>query len=171
MSKTSGLFRLGRDAELRYLNDGTAVAKVALAFNHGMKDQEGNRKTQWIDASLFGARAETLAPMLLKGSQHVFHLADCHVETYQKKEGGEGVSLVGRIEDIELTDRRDVPQQPQRQAAPQQSRQAPPQRQAAPAQRQAQAPAGRGGSGFENMDDDIPFNDPMSSRAFCLACA
>lgn len=157
MSKTSGLFRLGRDAELRYLNDGTAVAKVALAFNHGMKDQEGNRKTQWIDASLFGARAETLAPMLLKGSQHVFHLADCHVETYQKKEGGEGVSLVGRIDDIELTDRRDVPQQPQRQAAPQQNRHQPPQRQAPQPQRQPayQAPA----SGFDNLDDgsDIPF--------------
>jgi hypothetical protein len=24
--------------------------------------------------------------------------------------------------------------------------------------------------GFEDMDDDIPFNDPMKSRAFCLSC-
>jgi hypothetical protein len=37
----------------------------------------------------------------------------------------------------------------------------------------AQAPAARpsagGGPGFEDMDDDIPFSDPLKSRAFCLA--
>lgn len=44
--------------------------------------------------------------------------------------------------------------------------------QQAPAPRQApqrQAPANRAPSGFEDMDDDIPFNDPLKSRAFALS--
>lgn len=159
--KSSGLFRIGRDAEIRYLPDNTAVANVSLAFTHGKKDQEGNRQTQWIDAAMFGQRAETLAPMLLKGSQHVFHLSDCHIETFEGK-NGTGHKMSARIDDVELTDRRDAPQgqQQARQAAPQQRQApAPQQRQQAP---QRQAPqrqaAGAAGSGFDDFaDEEIPF--------------
>ena len=157
--KSSGLFRIGRDAEIRYLPDGKAVCNVSLAFNYGKKGQDNSRPTQWIDAAIFGQRAETLGPMLLKGAQHVFHLSDLHIETFTGK-NGEGTKLAGIVDDVELTDRRDgqqapqqgYQQQPQRQAAPQQQRppqSAPPQRQA-PA-RQA-APAG-----FMDDDLDIPF--------------
>lgn len=175
--KSSGLFRIGRDAEVRFLPDGTAVCNVSLAFNYGKKGQDGNRPSQWIDASIFGQRAETLAPMLLKGSQHVFHLSDAHIETYRKTDGSEGFKLAARVDDVELTDRRDGPapqqrqapqqgyqQQPQRQAAPQ--RQQPPQRQAPP---QRQDASRHGGGGFEDMDDDIPFANPLRGSARCLA--
>lgn len=33
----------------------------------------------------------------------------------------------------------------------------------------APAPRQAGGSGFDDMDDDVPFMDPLKSRAFCLA--
>ena len=169
--KSSGLFRIGRDAETRFLPDGTAVCNVSLAFNYGKKGQDGNRPSQWIDASIFGQRAETLGPMLTKGSQHVFHLSDAHIETYRKADGSEGFKMAARVDDVELTDRRDAPggqqpqrqaaqQQPQRQAAPQQQRQQPPQRQTAPRQ---------GGGGFEDMDDDIPFANALRGSARCLA--
>lgn len=156
--KSSGLFRIGRDAEIRYLPDGTAVCNVSLAFNYGKKGQDGNRPTQWIDASIFGQRAETLGPMLLKGAQHVFHLSDLHIETFTGK-NGEGTKLAGRVDDVELTDRRDGQQQaPQQQAPRQASPQQRPQ-QAAPAPRQAppQRQAPQAASGFGDMDDDIPF--------------
>lgn len=149
--KSSGLFRIGRDCELRFLPNGDAVTNVSLAFNHGKQDQDGKRPTQWIEGVLFGKRAETLAPMLHKGSQHVFHLSDLHIETYQKNDGSEGVKMAGRIDDVELTDRRDAP-------APQQRQQAPAPRQQAAAQRPAQRQAPRPASGFDDMDDgDIPF--------------
>lgn len=147
--KSSGLFRIGRDCEVRFLPNGDAVTNVSLAFNHGKQDQDGKRPTQWIEGVLFGKRAETLAPMLTKGSQHVFHMSDLHIQTYQKNDGTEGVKLAGRIDDVELTDRRDAPA-PQRQQATQQRPQAPAQR---PAPRQAPRPA----SGFDDMDDDVPF--------------
>lgn len=140
--KSSGLFRIGRDAELRFLPDGTAVANVSLAFNFGKTGADGKRQTQWIDGSLFGKRAEVLTPMLIKGSQHVFHLSDLHVETYQGK-NGEGHKLAGRIEDVELTDRKDgQAQQARPTPTPQPARQT--------------VPRGTAGSGFDDMDD-IPF--------------
>ena len=180
MSKTSGLYRVGRDVEVRYLNDGTAVANVSLAFNYGRKDDQGNKPTQWIEGSMFGQRAEVLGPMLTKGSQHCFFLSDCHIETYQKNDGGEGFKMVGRIDDVSWTDRRDQApqqqaprqQQPQRQAAPQQrpqgGQQQRPQGNQQP-QRQAPPPQRQGNGGFNDMDDDIPFRDPMANRAFCMA--
>ena len=155
--KSSGLFRVGRDAKILYLPDGTAVANVSLAFNFGKTGSDGKRPTQWIDAAIFGKRAEVLAPMLLKGSQHVFHLSDLHIETFTGK-NGEGHKLAGRVDDVELTDRRDGPAP--KQAQPQ--RQTPAPRPQAPPQRQAS-------SGFEDMDDDIPFINPMRGSARCLA--
>ncbi len=140
MAKTSGLFRVGHDAKTHFLADGTAVANVSIAFNFGKPGQDGKRPTQWIDAAIFGKRAEVLAPMLNKGSQHVFHLSDCHIESFTKNDGTQAVT----------------PAQPR--PAPQPApRQAAPQRTAAPA-----------AGGFADMDDDIPFANPMASRAFCL---
>lgn len=143
--KSSGLFRIGRDAELRHLASGVAVCNVSLAYNYGKKGDDNNRPTQWIEAAIFDKRAEALAPMLLKGAQHVFHLSDLHIETYEGK-NGPGTKLVGRVDDVELTDRHDAPQAP-RQAA---QRPAQPARQAPPRQ-------GSAGSGFDDMDDSIPF--------------
>ena len=56
--------------------------------------------------------------------------------------------MAGRIDDVELTDRRDAPA-PERQQAPQQ-------RPAAQRPAPRQAPA-QHGSGFADMDDDVPF--------------
>ena len=147
--KSSGLFRVGRDAETRFLPSGVAVCNVALAYNYGKKGEDGNRPTQWIEAAIFDKRAETLGPMLTKGSQHVFHLSDLHIETYEG-ENGTGTKLVGRVDDVELTDRKGATDAP-RAAAP---RTAQPARPAAQPQRQA---APMPSSGFDDMDGDIPF--------------
>ena len=159
MAKLTGIFRLGRDAEIRTLPSGEAVVNLALAYNYGKKGEDGNRPTQWIDASFWGERAVKIAPYLLKGNQIGAFLSDIHIETYEGRNGA-GHKLAGRVDDIELTDRKDG----QQQAAPAQ-RQAPA---AAPArnsyadargapQPQRQAPPNRNDSGFDDMADDIPF--------------
>ncbi|MGN0728236.1 single-stranded DNA-binding protein [Treponema sp.] len=62
--------RLTRDAELRYLNNGTAVASISIAVNRSKKDGD-----QWIseahffDVSYFGKGAEGIKPYLTKGTQ------------------------------------------------------------------------------------------------------
>ena len=150
--KAIGICRLGREAEMRYLTDGTPVLNLALAVNYGKKGQDGNRPTQWIEAAMFGARAEKISPFMLKGTAHCFTLSDMHIETYTKSDGSQGVKLAARVDDVELGPRQDgaAPQQ-QRQA---QARPAPAPRQAPPP-RQAMPPASS--SGFDDMDDDIPF--------------
>lgn len=141
--KAFGLARLGRDAEIRYTQGGDAVASLSLAFSYGRKGEDGRRPTQWVDGSLWGKRAEALAPYLTKGSLVVVTLEDVHIETYQGK-NGEGHKLAGRVIDLELAgggERQEAPA-PQR-AAPQRTQPAP--RQAAPAM------------AFDDMADDVPF--------------
>jgi single-strand DNA-binding protein len=155
MAQISGVFRLGRDAELRRTPSGDPVANIALAFNYGRKDDSGKRPVQWIEASIWGQRAESLSPYLLKGDAIYAVLSDPHIETYQKSGGGgEGFKLVARVLDVELIGGQRE-QQPSQQQAP---RQQAPARNAYADQKGGaprQATAG-GASGFDDMDD-VPF--------------
>lgn len=169
MAKLTGLARIGRDAEVRYLPKGDAVVNLSLAFTYGRKGEDGKRPTQWVEAAWFGERAEKLAQYLLKGSQVVAYLDDAHIETYEGK-NGTGTKLAARVVDVELvsngqrgdgdqgTHQGGYAQQPQRQQAaprPQQGgyQQRPPQQRQPEPTRQAPPPR----QGFDDMDDDIPF--------------
>lgn len=147
----TALARLGRDAELRFTPKGDAVCELALAVNYGRKGDDGNRPTQWISASLWGQRAEALAPHLSKGKLLYVVIEEPHIETYEGKNGA-GSKMVGRIVSLEFAGGGQQEGQP-RQQAPQQ-RQQPAQQQAPRPQQQSQ-PAGGAWSG---MEDDVPFN-------------
>lgn len=141
--KANGLARIGKDAEVRFTPGGTPVANVSLAFTYGKKGDDGKRPTQWVDASLWGQRAEAMAPYLLKGKQIVAYLEDVTMQSYTKGDGTTNTKMVARLADLEFvadgsdSGQRAAPAQPQRQAP-----------------RQTSAPQG---SGFDDMDDDIPF--------------
>lgn len=140
------LFALGRDVELRHAGqNNTPVCNLSLAYAYGQKDpQTGKRPTQWIDASLWGKRAEALAPYLTKATKVVATIEGLHQENYQSGERS-GVKLVGEIIAITLAG---SPQAAAPQAPPPAPRPAP--RPAAPPAR----------TGFDDMDDDIPFASP-----------
>lgn len=161
--KAFGLAIIGRDVEVNYTAKNEPVANLSLAFAYGRKGEDGNRPTQWVKAALWGARAEALAPYLLKGTKVAVTLRDVRLEEYQTQNGN-GTNMVAEVDDVELAgspQQQDGGQQRQAQRqAPQQrqqqpQRQAPVQRAAAPAARQASAQ--RPASGFDDMDDDIPF--------------
>lgn len=161
MAQMIGLGRVGRDVELRHTQHGDAVASVSLAFNYGKKDQGGNRPTQWVDASIWGARAESLAPYLLKGTLLQVTIDDPHIETFQRQDGTQGSKLVGRISNLEFASRppdsngntTQAPQQRQQATPPQRPPQNDYQATRNGQQSAASAPAG----GFQDMDDDIPW--------------
>jgi single-strand DNA-binding protein len=102
MANITGIFRIGRDAETRFTPTGDAVCSLSLAFNFYDKTADKNKGSQWIEAALFGKRAESLAPYLLKGSQVYAVINDPHVESYPKKDGTTGTRLVGKISEIEF---------------------------------------------------------------------
>ena len=137
MATLTGLFTLGRDAELRTTAQGEPVAGLALAYNYGRKGSDGKQPTQWVEAALWGERASKLVEHLTKGTQFYMQLDDVHVETYTKGDGGQGVKLAARVGQLEF-----VRGQAHRPAAP------------PPAPR---PPAPKPSSGFDDMDDDIPF--------------
>jgi single-strand DNA-binding protein len=134
-----GLARLGRDCELRATPQGESVGRLSLAFTWGAKGEDGKRKTVWVEASFWGKRAAALAPYLTKGSQVSVALDDVHLETYESG-GVEKTKLVGKVSAIDLAGGQ--PAQAQRSAS-------------APAPKPTPAP--RANSGFDDMDDDIPF--------------
>ncbi len=134
---------------MRALNDGTSVLSFSVADNQG-KD----KPSIWWNASLFGKRADSLQQYLTKGQQ-VTVVGTVSEREWTDKEGNKRKSMDVRVNDIALQGgkREEGERQPSRTARQ-------PQRSAAPA----------GGGGFEDMDDDIPFANPLRSRALCLAC-
>ena len=141
MASLFGLARIGRDVEVRQAG-ADVVANISLAFSFGKKDADGKRKTQWVDATMWGAKAQALAPYLLKGGLVSVTLDDVCIETYQSAKG-DGHKLVGRVAQIELAGggqaQQSAPQAPRQQAAP------------APQRRPAPAPNN------DQFADDIPF--------------
>lgn len=115
------------------------MANVSLAFTYGKKGDDGKRPTQWVDASLWGQRAESLAPYIKKGGQIVAYLEDVSIQTYVKGDGTSATKMVARLVDLEfVAGGEQASSQPKPQPRPQ----------AAPQSH---------GSGFDDMDDDIPF--------------
>ena len=149
----TGLARIGRDAEVRYAGNGDAVINLALAYNYGQKEATtGKKPTQWVDASLWGKRAEALAQYLVRGQMLDVVITDVHVNVYEKKDGTTGSSMRGKVSELEFAG-----------SPPQAQDAAPPARAAAPAQRtaapaRAAAPARGTPAPAEHFeDDDIPF--------------
>ncbi|MGO3890120.1 MAG: single-stranded DNA-binding protein [Paenalcaligenes sp.] len=149
MAQLIGLARIGRDAVIRYTQNGDAVASLSLAFSYGQRGQDGKRPTQWVDGSLWGKRAENLAPHLLKGTMILVTLDDAHIETYQARDQTIGHKIVGRISALEFVSSPSSSGQSQA-PAPTQTHQ--PSRQQ-PAANPYQAPV----DNLADMDDDIPF--------------
>ena len=63
---------LGRDPEMRYMSDGTAVTNLNIASNRSWTDRasgETREETTWFRVSVWGRQAETANQYLSKGRQ------------------------------------------------------------------------------------------------------
>jgi len=122
---------LGRDIELRSLSDGTPVGGFSVADSQGR-----DKPAIWWRCSLFGKRAESLAPYLKKGQQ-VTIVGTVSEREYTDKDGQKRTSIDVRVNDLALQGGRPTEQQEAPRAAPR------------AAQRQADP--------VDDMDSDIPF--------------
>ena len=150
---------LGRDPEMRYLPSGEAVANLAIATTDKYKDKTGQmvEQTEWHRVSFFGRTAEVCGQYLKKGSQ-VYVEGSIRTRKYTDKEGvekyateirGDRMQMLGGRSGGGMADMDDY-NQTAGGGAPSAPRSQP--RGNAPAA--AQRPAS---SGFDDMDDDIPF--------------
>ena len=123
--------RLGKDSEMRYLPNGDAVLSFNAAIDFGYGEKKG---TIWPRCSMFGKRAESVAPYLKKGQQ-VAISGELSERKWTNKEGVEQTSLEVRVGELTLVGAKS-------EAAP------------APAARpQTKAPATK----LDDFDDDLAF--------------
>ena len=104
MNSLSAIVRLSKDAEVRFLADGTPVAQLNMALQSGYGDKA---VTSWLTGNMFGKRAETLAPMLKKGQQ-IGIVGELTNRKYTAKDGTEKYSLEVRITDVTLLGKANV---------------------------------------------------------------
>lgn len=134
MANLTGVFRIGRNAEIRYTAAGESVANLSLAYNYGKKGADGSRPAQWVDGSLWGKRAESLAEYLVKGQQIFAVINDIHIEEFKKNDGSIGIKLTGSVGEIELVGGKTGGEKAEK-----------------------PAPKAEPKGGFDEMADDIPF--------------
>jgi single-strand DNA-binding protein len=98
MNQLNAIGNISKDAVLKYTPKGDAV----LEFNFALSSGYGEKKvTTWLNCSVWGKRAETLAPMLLKGSQIRITGEFC-ARPYTNTQGLDKLSLECRVSDITL---------------------------------------------------------------------
>ncbi len=90
--------RLGADGELRTTQSGEKVLGFRVANDVGF----GERKTtQWVDCSIWGRRAESLAPHLTKGKGVVIS-GEVTLREYEKRDGTRGAQMSVRVAEIDF---------------------------------------------------------------------
>jgi single-strand DNA-binding protein len=89
---------LARDAKINSTEKGDSVG----SFSVGVKSGYGDKAvTNWVNCSLWGKRADSLAPYLMKG-QGVAISGELSLRKYKSKDGSEGASMEVRVQDVTL---------------------------------------------------------------------
>ncbi|MEO5607337.1 MAG: single-stranded DNA-binding protein [Polaromonas sp.] len=159
---------LGKDPEMRSFPSGDQVANVTIATTDRWKDkQSGEMKeaTEWHRVVFNGRLAEIVGQYLRKGSQ-VYVEGSLRTRKWTDQSGVEKYTTEIRADQMQMLGSRQgmggagegggggygAGQEAPRQSA------APASRPASPPPRQAPAPSqSPASSGFDDMDDDIPF--------------
>ena len=95
---------LGRDAEIRRTQGGTAVSTLSLATTESWTDKssgERQERTEWHRVGLWGKTAESLEPYLLKGRQ-VYVEGKLQTRKWQDRDGNEKYTTEIRSDRIVL---------------------------------------------------------------------
>jgi len=158
---------LGRDPELRYMPSGSAMCTVAIATSRNWKNKESGERqeeTEWHRVVFFDRLAEIAGEYLKKGKS-VYVEGRLKTRKWTDKDGIEKYTTEIVAQEMTMLGSRDggaddmsqggqgEPSAAPRAEAPRRS--PPPQR--APAPAAAQRPAPKSSTGFDDMDDDIPF--------------
>jgi single-strand DNA-binding protein len=98
MNVLSCIGNIGQDAELRFLPNATPVCQFSFALSSGFGDKQ---VTTWLRCSVYGKRAETLAPMLTKGTR-IGITGELTNREYADKSGVTKQSLEVRVSDVTL---------------------------------------------------------------------
>jgi single-strand DNA-binding protein len=147
---------LGRDPEVRYAPSGAAICNVTIATSRQWKDkQTGERQeeTEWHRVVFYDRLAEIAGEYLKKG-RPVYVEGRLKTRKWTDKEGVEKYTTEIVAEQMQMLGSREGMGAGADEAA-QPARNAP--AGGAPAPKPAPKPGPKPATGFDDMDDDIPF--------------
>ena len=151
---------LGKDPETRYMPNGEAVTNCTIATTDTWKDKTSGEKkeaTEWHRIVFYRKLAEIAGQYLKKGSQ-VYIEGSLKTRKWTDKEGQERYTTEVIADRMQMLGSREDQGE--------QGQQAPRAQQRPAAQPAPQRPATTGAaasSGFDDMDDDIPFISASAS--------
>jgi len=164
VNKVILLGNLGRDPEVRYMPSGDPITNVTIATSRRYKNKSGEmvEETEWHRVAFFGRLAEIASQYLKKGNP-VYVEGRIKTRKYTDKDGVEKYATEIVANEMQLLGSREGRGEP----APADddsaygrapaARPSAPARSAPPAAAPAPAPAALPRTGFDVMDDDIPF--------------
>ncbi len=155
---------LGKDPEVRYMPSGSAICNITIATSRQWKDKtsgERQEETEWHRVALFDRLAEIAGEYLKKGKP-VYIEGRLKTRKYTDKDGAEKYTTEIIAAEMQLLGGReggagggdDMGGGGSSERPAPAPRQAPAPR---PASAPRQAPATKSSTGFDDMDDDIPF--------------
>lgn len=128
--------RLARDPEIRYTQNGSAIANMTVATDESFTGSDGNKveRTEWHRVTVFGKAAENCGNYLGKGS--LVHVeGSLATRKWQDQNGQDRYTTEIKAQRVQFLDRRDQDGGQQRQGRQQQTR----------------------GSEQDYQDQDVPF--------------
>ncbi len=152
----------GRDPEVRYLPSGQAVANVTLATSSRRKDKNSGEMiedTQWHRITFYDRLAEIAGEYVKKG-RPIYVEGRLKYGKFTNKDGVEQNTCDIIATEMQLLGSREGMGSPggsEEGGGGGYTRQAAPASRAAPPAARPQAAAAKPSSGFDDMDDDIPF--------------
>jgi len=150
---------LGRDPEVRYTPDGSAVCNISIATTSAWKDKtsgELRKETEWHRIVFYNQRAEVAGEYLKKG-RAVYVEGRLKTRKWQDKNSGQDRYTTEIIADqMQMLGGRDD-NGDQQSAAPQPKPSAPNAYEAAKNGSPAYATQPAQAGGFDDLDSDIPF--------------
>lgn len=128
--------RLSRDPEIRYTQNGSAIANMTVATDESFTGSDGNKveRTEWHRVTVFGKAAENCGNYLGKGS--LVHVeGSLATRKWQDQNGQDRYTTEIKAQRVQFLDRRDHDGDQQRKGRQQQTR----------------------GSEQDYQDQDVPF--------------
>ena len=162
---------LGRDPEVRYTPNGSAVCNLGIATTRNWKNKDSGERqeeTEWHRVVMFDRLAEIAGEYLKKG-RPVYIEGRLRTRKWTDKDGVEKYTTEIYAEQMQLLGGREGGGggdgggenygEPEGRSEPQQARRTAPAPRAAASNAPApqQRPAPKSSTGFDDMDDDIPF--------------
>ncbi|WP_396268963.1 single-stranded DNA-binding protein [Ideonella sp.] len=161
VNKVIILGNLGRDPEVRYTPNGAAVCNLRIATTRNWKSRDSGERqeeTEWHSVVLYDRQAEIAGEYLKKG-RPVYIEGRLKTRKWQDKEGQDRYTTEIVADSMQLLGGREGGGGGGGGDDEGYSREAPAPRAAPAPRREAPAPrpAPKSSTGFDDMDDDIPF--------------